>query len=166
MKNESPSEYVIRFKERALDYKDIIFETFLVGICVSGLQSKYKLYRNHVIPDFSELMIRVKNTSASLSEADKEEFHGGVRKWGNRPPFLKRKREVNVVEQGSKTREMSTRIPLERYQINALVKVWIEDGGIKLKPIEKQPTPEENKNPRYCLYDRRVSHSTPRLLYS
>ena len=80
-KNESSFGYVVRFKERALDCKDVTFEASLVGIRVSGLQSKYRLHiENHVIPDFSELMIRVKNTEASLSEVDKEEFHGGARK--------------------------------------------------------------------------------------
>ena len=78
-KNESPSDYVIKFKERALDCKDIISEASLVGICVSGLQSKLHI-ENHVVLEFSELMIRVKNTEASLSEAGKEEFLGGIRK--------------------------------------------------------------------------------------
>ena len=160
-KNESPSNYLVRFKERALDCKDVISETSLVGICVSGLRSKYRLHiENHVILDFSKLMIWVKNTEASLSEADKEEFHGGARKWGNKPPFLKRKRDVNVVEQENKTREIPTSIPLENYQIDVLVKAWIEDGQLKLGPIERQSVSEEKKDPRYCLYHRRLGHPT------
>ena len=132
-----------------------------MGIRVSGLQSKYRLHiENHVILDFSELMIRVKNTEASLSEADKKEFHGGDSKWDNRPPFLKRKMEVNAVEQGNKTREIPARIPLEKYQIDPLVKAWIDDGGLKLRFIERQPTLEEKRDLKYCLFHRTVGHST------
>ena len=80
-KDKSPSNYIAKFKERALDCKDVIYETSLVRICVSGLQSKYRLHiENHVILDFSELMIRVKNTEPSLTEAGREEFYGGARK--------------------------------------------------------------------------------------
>ena len=113
----------------------------------------------HVIPVFSRLMIRMKNTD-SLSEADKEEFHGRFRKWGNRPLFLKRKRKVSIVEQRNKTREVHAKIPIEKYQVDALVKVWIEYGGIKLRPIARQLTPEEKRDPRYCLHHRRVGHPT------
>ena len=65
-------------------------------------------------------------------------------------------------------REIRTKIPLERYQINA----WIEDGQLKLKPIERQPTPEEKRDPKYCMFHRTIGHSTPgcysvrRLYYS
>lgn len=100
-------------------------------------------------------MIRVKkNIEGSLGEVNEEEFHGGDRKWGNGPSFLKRKREVNAVEQGNKTRE----IPFEKCQIDVLVKAWIEDGQLKLGPIERQSVSEEKKDPRYCLYHRRVGH--------
>ena len=34
-KNESPSSYVVRFKERTLNCKDVISEASLVGICMS-----------------------------------------------------------------------------------------------------------------------------------
>ena len=162
-KDESPFNYVARLKERALDCKDVISETSLVGIYVSGLQSKYRLHiENHITPNFFELMIQVKNTEASVSEADREEFYGGARKWGNKPPFLEKKRkkekiEVNVVEQRSRDREIRTKIPLERYQINA----WIEDGQLKLKPIERQPTPEEKRDPKYCMFHRTIGHSNP-----
>ena len=169
-KGESPSSYVLRFKERALDCRDTISETSLVGICVSDLQSKYQLHiENHSIPDFSELMIRVKNTEASLNETDKEEPHGGIKRWNNKPPFLKRKREINVVEQSSRDRrnvqnnrdrEIPARIPLERYQIEALIKAWIEDGQLRPKPMQKQPTLEEKRDPRYCADHRMVNHAT------
>ena len=36
-----PFDYVIRFKERALDCKELISKSFMVGIYISGLQSKY-----------------------------------------------------------------------------------------------------------------------------
>ena len=67
---------------------------------------------------------------------------------------------MNAVEQGNKTREIPARIPLEKYQIDALVKAWIEDGGLKLRSIERQPTPEEKKDPKYYLFHRTVGHST------
>ena len=67
----------------------------------------------------------------------------------------------NLVEQRSKTREIPAKTPLEKYQIDALVKVWIEDGEIKLRPIERKPTLEEKRDPRYCLYHRKVGHPTP-----
>lgn len=54
---------MIRFKEKALDCKEMIFECSLVGLCISELQTKYRLHiKNHAIHDFSELMTRVKNT--------------------------------------------------------------------------------------------------------
>ena len=129
-----------------------------MGIC---LQPKYKLHiKNCIILDFFELMIRVKNIEALLSESNKEEFRAGFRKWGNRPPFLERKREVSIVEQGSKTRKIPVKIPLKKNLIYSLVKAWIEDEGIKLRPIERQSTLKEKRDPRYCLYHWKVGHST------
>ena len=67
---------------------------------------------------------------------------------------------MNAVEHGNKTREILARIPLEKYQIDALVIAWIKDGGLKLRSIERQPTPEEKIDHKYCLFHRTVGHST------
>ena len=42
----------------------------------------------------------------------------------------------------------------------AIFDKWVQDQVIKLPKINKQPTPEEQKDPKYCRYHRYVNHST------
>ena len=98
-------------------------------------------------------MTRVKNTEASVVDMSSKEVT-------NKPPFPKRKREVDVVETNSRKREVPPPIPLEKNQLEALVRAWIEDGELILKPLERQPTLEERRNPKFCLFHRNTNHST------
>ena len=41
-KNEPLVEYVTRFKERAFDCKEMVFETSLINICIKGTQTKIR----------------------------------------------------------------------------------------------------------------------------
>ena len=57
-KNKVLSNYVLRFKERAFDCKEVASESSLTGLCIKGMQTKYRVHiENHAIPNFSELMI-------------------------------------------------------------------------------------------------------------
>ena len=99
--SEPLAEYVTRFKERALDCKEIVPEASLINICVKGMQTKYRVFiENHVIQNFAELIIRVKSTEASVADmGSREVVQNKFQKWNNnRPPFPKRKRVINVVE--------------------------------------------------------------------
>ena len=49
---------------------------------------------------------------------------------------------------------------MEKAKIEALVRAWIEDGEIRLRPIGRQPTLEEKRDPRFCLFHRNVNHPT------
>ena len=49
---------------------------------------------------------------------------------------------------------------MEKNKLEALVKAWIEDGELVLRPLEKQPTLEERRSPKFCLFHRNTSHST------
>ena len=91
---------------------------------------------------------------------NKEVMQDRFKRWNNnRPPFPKRKKEVDVVETNKK-REVPPPIPLEKNKVEALVNAWIEDGEIVLRPLERQPTLEERRSPKFCLFHRNASHST------
>ena len=52
-----PFDYVTRFKERALDCKEIVSEVSLMGLCIKGLETKYRVHiENHMFNNFSELI--------------------------------------------------------------------------------------------------------------
>ena len=125
------------------------------------MQTKYRMFiENHVIQNFAELMIRVKNTEASVADmGSREVVQNRFQRWNNnRQPFPKRQREINVVETNTKKREAPPPIPLEKNRLEALVKAWIEDGEVVLRPIERQPTLEEQRSPKFCLFYRNTSH--------
>ena len=88
------------FKERAFDCKKMVSEASLIGICIKGMQTKYRVFiENHMIQNFFELMSRRKNTEASMVDmSSKEVSQGKFKRWNNRPLFPKRQKEVNVVE--------------------------------------------------------------------
>ena len=60
----------------------------------------------------------------------------------------------------NRKREVPLPIPLEKNKVEALVKAWIEDGEIVLRPLERQPTLEERRSPKFYLFHRNTSHST------
>ena len=62
--------------------------------------------------------------------------------------------------QTPRKREALPPIPLEKSRLEALVKAWIEDGEVVLRPIERHPTLEEQRSPKFCLFHRNTSHST------
>ena len=64
------------------------------------------------------------------------------------------------MEANPKKREAPLPIPLEKNRLEALVKAWIEDKEIVLRPIERQPTLEEQRSPKFGLFHRNISHST------
>ena len=58
------------------------------------------------------------------------------------------------METNPRKREAPPPIPLEKNRLEALVKAWIEDGEVVLRPIERQPTLEEQRSPKFCLFHR------------
>uniref|UniRef100_A0A2N9F7A0 Integrase catalytic domain-containing protein n=1 Tax=Fagus sylvatica TaxID=28930 RepID=A0A2N9F7A0_FAGSY len=51
-------------------------------------------------------------------------------------------------------------LPFTAEEMMAIFDKWVQDQVIKLPKISKQPTPEEQKDPKYCRYHRYVNHST------
>lgn len=165
-KKESLTAFVNKFKERALDCSEIVSEKELIHICIKGMEANYKMHIvNHTIPNFAELIDKVKKTEATVIEIHKVE----VSKKTNRElrhvsSFPKRKREVSLVELSNKERKNSQiplEIPLEKDRIIALAKIWIEDGELRCPPIIRMPTQEEIKNPKFCIFLRKTGHATP-----
>ena len=73
-------------------------------------------------------MSRVKNIEASVADMSSK-------KVTNKPPFPKRKWEVDAVETNSRKREVPPPMPLEKNQLT-FVRAWIKDGELILKPLE------------------------------
>uniref|UniRef100_A0A2N9H4E1 Uncharacterized protein n=1 Tax=Fagus sylvatica TaxID=28930 RepID=A0A2N9H4E1_FAGSY len=51
-------------------------------------------------------------------------------------------------------------LPFTAEEMMAIFDKWVQDQVIKLPKISKQPTAEEQKNPKYCRYHRYVNHPT------
>ena len=90
--------------------------------------------------------------------SDKEESHNRPRRWNNRSPPFKTKRNLNVVKQDN--RNISLKIPLGKAKLNALVKAWISDGEVNVRLVEKPPTPQDKRDLNYHLFHRKVGHPT------
>ena len=130
------------------------------------MQTKYKVFIEiHVIQNFSELMSRVKITEASMADmGSKEVTQDKFKRWNSKPLFPKRKREVDIVETSNKNREPPLPlIPLEKAKLGALVRAWIEDGELKLRPMKRQPTLEEKKKNPDSVYSIEIQ-ATPLLI--
>ena len=47
----------------------MVFEKGLIRICINGMLTPYRIHiENHVITNFADLMFRVNNTEASMSQ--------------------------------------------------------------------------------------------------
>jgi hypothetical protein len=51
-------------------------------------------------------------------------------------------------------------LPFTAEEMMAIFDKWVQDQVIKFPKISKQPTAEEQKNPKYCRYHRYVHHPT------
>ena len=51
-------------------------------------------------------------------------------------------------------------LPFTVEEMMAIFYKWVQDQVIKLPKITKQPTVEEQKDPKYCRYHRYVHHPT------
>ena len=107
-------------------------------------------------------MFRVSNTEETIMELYKFSGRSGAESWG-KPSFSKRKGEVTLVErarQDKRNQPTPPEIPLAQNQIIALVRMWIEDGVLRPLPVQTPPTPEETRNPKFCLFHKKIGHST------
>ncbi|PON91621.1 hypothetical protein TorRG33x02_126600 [Trema orientale] len=110
-------------------------------MCVNKMQSEYGGYiENHVITNFAELIERVKKTEITVAETRKKNVQKASTSkpndnWDRSTPF-KRKREVAVVDQPNKNRAIPPEIPIDKRTLEALVQLWIEDGELKLFPVD------------------------------
>lgn len=80
--------YIERFKEKALDCKEMIREDELINLCIKGMRMEYKA------SNFAELMEKVKKIDMSITSLQKkiEEPTGGT--WSKHLPF---KRKVSTI---------------------------------------------------------------------
>lgn len=114
-----------QFKERALDYNEIIAEKELIQLCVKGMQDEYKLHiENHTIMNFVNLMEKVENIESSVSKIRKEK-QANQTTTSSWCPFVKKQKVVAMIEQPHQNRRdfpILADIPLTKNQIISLVK--------------------------------------------
>ncbi|PON49129.1 hypothetical protein PanWU01x14_232150 [Parasponia andersonii] len=156
---------VNRFKERALDCEDSVTEEQMIKMCIKRMDPECKIYvMGHVITNFADLMQTAKDIEETMAEVRKKDrvksnSSAPNNAW-NKSFLNKRKRKVSVVERPSINQQIPLEIPLDKKKLETLVKAWIEDGQLKECPVDKLPTQEEKRNPRYYLYHSKVAHST------
>ena len=158
--SEKLEEYVLRFREKTLECQDTISEKNMIRACMNGMLDEYRIYiENHDIKDFAELIYKARNTGALVSRLRRstktEAFPS--RNW--RPP-LKRTYEV-AFAQGEKgrwaRREDPPEFPCKEEKIIALMEAWVRDGSLVLPEVDRLPTMEDKRHPRYCCYHRKTS---------
>ncbi|PON60729.1 hypothetical protein TorRG33x02_284160 [Trema orientale] len=66
-----------------------------------------------------------------------------------------------VEQSNSDSFSIPPEIPLSKKQIEALVQAWLKDGELSDMPVDKPPILEDKRNPKYCVFHKKIGHSTP-----
>uniref|UniRef100_A0A2N9H521 Uncharacterized protein n=1 Tax=Fagus sylvatica TaxID=28930 RepID=A0A2N9H521_FAGSY len=127
-------KYIHRFRDVSLDCHVKYQEGELVEVCIDNMLPEFRAH--------------LENLDISRSTTDSHCVHR------NPPSGTKRK---NPTE---KAYEEPPPLPFTAEEMMAIFDKWVQDQVIKLPKISKQPTAEEQKDPKYCRYHRYVNHPT------
>ena len=145
-------EYIKIFRDIALDYYDHCEEKTLVEMCMTNMIKEYRaVLENQEISQFTQLLQKASKTAQSV-----------------RPSFDKRNApQVMVVSPGERKRKADGReydtpppLPCTLKELDVLLYKWIADGVFKPNQVSREPTEEEQKDPRFCCLHNYVQHPT------
>uniref|UniRef100_A0A2N9G4S2 Integrase catalytic domain-containing protein n=1 Tax=Fagus sylvatica TaxID=28930 RepID=A0A2N9G4S2_FAGSY len=131
-------KYIHRFRDVSLDCHVKYQEGELVEVCIDNMLPEFRAHLENL-----DITRDKKSLPQTLTVST-----------ATAPSGTKRKNTTDKVY------EEPPPLPFTAEEMMAIFDKWVQDQVIKLPKISKQPTPEEQKDPKYCRYHRYVNHST------
>uniref|UniRef100_A0A2N9G488 Uncharacterized protein n=1 Tax=Fagus sylvatica TaxID=28930 RepID=A0A2N9G488_FAGSY len=154
-------KYIHRFRDVSLDCHVKYQEGELVEVCIDNMLPEFRAHLENLdITRFAPLLQKARKTAISVKpqvekSRDKKSLPQTLTvSTATAPSGTKRKNTTDKVY------EEPPPLPFTAEEMMAIFDKWVQDQVIKLPKISKQPTPEEQKDPKYCRYHRYVNHST------
>jgi hypothetical protein len=154
-------KYIHRFRDVSLDCHVKYQEGELVEVCIDNMLPEFRAHLENLdISWFASLLQKARKTSLSI----KPQVERGTDKksllqtltvsTATTASGTKRKNSIEKVY------EEPPPLPFTAEEMMAIFDKRVQDQVIKLPKITKQPTAEEQKDPKYCHYYRYVHHPT------
>uniref|UniRef100_A0A2N9I6H1 RNA-directed DNA polymerase n=1 Tax=Fagus sylvatica TaxID=28930 RepID=A0A2N9I6H1_FAGSY len=154
-------KYIHRFRDVSLDCHVKYQEGELVEVCIDNMLPEFRAHLENLdITRFAPLLQKARKTAISVKpqvekSRDKKSLPQTLTvSTVAAPSGTKRKNPTD------KAYEEPPPLPFTAEEMMAIFDKWVQDQVIKLPKISKQPTPEEQKDPKYCRYHRYVNHPT------
>ena len=154
-------KYIHRFRDVSLDYHVKYQEGELVEVCIDNMLLEFRAHLEILdISQFAPLLQKARKTALSVKpqverSRDKKSLPQTLTvSTATAPSGTKRKNSAE------KAYEEPPPLPFTAEEMMVIFDKWIQDQVIKLPKIHKQPTAEEQKDPKYCRYHRYVNHPT------
>uniref|UniRef100_A0A2N9G6H2 RNA-directed DNA polymerase n=1 Tax=Fagus sylvatica TaxID=28930 RepID=A0A2N9G6H2_FAGSY len=131
-------KYIHRFRDVSLDCHVKYQEGELVEVCIDNMLPEFRAHLENL-----DITRDKKSLPQTLTVST-----------ATAPSGTKRKNPTD------KAYEEPPPLPFTAEEMMGIFDKWVQDQVIKLPKINKQPTTEEQKNPKYCRYHRYVNHPT------
>jgi hypothetical protein len=154
-------KYIHRFRDVSLDCHVKYQEGELVEVCIDNMLPEFRAHLENLdITRFAPLLQKARKTAISVKPQvekarDKKSLPQTLTE--STITTLSGTKRKNPAE---KVYEEPPSLPFTTEEMMAIFDKWVQDQVIKLPKISKQPTAEEQKDPKYCRYHRYVNHPT------
>uniref|UniRef100_A0A2N9EXH7 Integrase catalytic domain-containing protein n=1 Tax=Fagus sylvatica TaxID=28930 RepID=A0A2N9EXH7_FAGSY len=154
-------KYIHRFRDISLDCHVKYEESELVEVCIDNMLPEFRAHLENLdISQFAPLLQKARKTALSVKPHSEK-----AREKKSQPQALtvsttaaptgnKRKRPIEKVF------EEPPPLPFTVEEMMVIFDKWVKDEVIKLPQINKPPTEEEKRDPKFCRYHRYVHHPT------
>jgi hypothetical protein len=154
-------KYIHHFRDVSLDCHVKYQEGELVEVCIDNMLPEFRAHLENLdIIRFAPLLQKARKTAISVKPQvekgrDKKSLLQTLTvSTATTPSGTKRKNSTEKVN------EEPPLLPFTVEEMMAIFDKSVQDQVIKLPKITKQPTAEEQKDPKYCRYHRYVHHLT------
>jgi hypothetical protein len=154
-------KYIHRFRDISLDCHVKYEESELVEVCIDNMLPEFRAHLENLdISQFAPLLQKARKTALSVKPhsekaREKKSQHQALTvSTTTAPSGNKRKRPIEKVF------EEPPPLPFTVEEMMVIFDKWVKDEVIKLPQINKPPTEEEKRDPKFCRYHRYVHHPT------
>jgi hypothetical protein len=154
-------KYIHRFRDISLDCHVKYEESELVEVCIDNMLPEFRAHLENLdISQFAPLLQKARKTALSVKPhsekaREKKSQHQALTvSTTTAPTGNKRKRPIEKVF------EEPPPLPFTVEEMMVIFDKWVKDEVIKLPQINKPPTEEEKRDPKFCRYHRYVHHPT------
>uniref|UniRef100_A0A2N9GAJ7 RNA-directed DNA polymerase n=1 Tax=Fagus sylvatica TaxID=28930 RepID=A0A2N9GAJ7_FAGSY len=153
-------KYIHRFRDVSLDCHVKYQEGELVEVCIDNMLPEFRAHLENLdITRFAPLLQKARKTAISVKpqvekSRDKKSLPQTLTvSTATAPSGTKRKNPTD------KAYEEPPPLPFTAEEMMAIFDKWVQDQVIKLPKISKQPTPEEQKDPKWEV-NRKIQNGT------